>query len=114
MAVIGFDPVIAVATGPLTTSPCYLALDLEFPNCSRIASQTIPGDYLWRLVVRVRQCLLQEQLGSYPVSRLGQVEVDRLPVTINGTEQVHPFPSDPYESLIHVPSGRFPLHLAVQ
>src|SRR3954447_4258622 len=114
MTVVGFDPVTAVAAGPFTAPPGYVAFRPKLSNRRRVGSQTIPGEYVRRLVVGVGQRLLQEQLGGHSVPRVGEVKVDGLPVPINRAEQVHPFAGNSYESLIHVPRGRFPLHLAMQ
>jgi hypothetical protein len=68
VAVIGFDPVIAIALGSLTIAPRDAPLGLEFPKRRWIAPQAIPGEYLRRPVVRVGQCLFQEQLGGFAIT----------------------------------------------
>jgi len=55
---------------------------------------------------------LQEQLGSFAIARLRQVEVYGL--AMDGTEQILLFTGDANESLIHMPSRRFPLHFPLK
>jgi hypothetical protein len=83
VAVIGFDAVIAIAPGSLTIAPRDAPLGLEFPKRRWIAPQAIPGEYLRRPVVRVGQCLFQEQLGGFAITPLGEVEVYRLALAID-------------------------------
>jgi hypothetical protein len=55
MAVIGFDPVIAVVPGPVATKRSQLPVRLQVSNRRRIAAQSIPGEYLWRPIVGIVQ-----------------------------------------------------------
>src|SRR4051794_26539174 len=66
---------------------------VEFPDRGRIAPQAIPGEYTRSSVVRVGQCLLQEQLGCLAITSFREVEIDGLAIAVYGAEQVHPFPA---------------------
>jgi hypothetical protein len=110
--VIGFDPVIAVAASSLSAPRHNATLALKFPDRRRIAPQATSGEYTRSSVVRVGQCLLQEQLGCLTITSFREVEIDSLAIAVYGAEQVHPFSGDANESLIQVPSGRLPFNLA--
>ena len=64
MAVIRFDPVIAVASGSLAASPRQATLGLQFPECGWITAQAITGKDVRKAGVGIRQCFLQKQLGG--------------------------------------------------
>ena len=76
MAVIGFDPVIAIRARPLPTMLPHAALDLQFSNRRWITSQPVSGKHVWRWIVRIGHRSSQEQLGGFAIARLRQVEVD--------------------------------------
>ena len=57
---------------------------------------------------------LKEQLCRLAIPRFGQVEVNRLSISVDGAEQVHPAASDSNKRLVHVPSRRFPFNSTVQ
>ena len=56
-------------------------------------------------IVSVGQCPFEEQLGGLAVTRLGQVEINCLPMRIHSAEQTHPFTENPNKGFIDVPSG---------
>ena len=78
VAVIGFDPVIAVGAGSLAAVARDLTVCLEFPKCGWIAAQTIAGEYVGRSVIGVCQRSFQEQFGGLAIPRLRKIEIDRL------------------------------------
>ena len=91
-----------------------MSFRLQLPQRGWVTPQPIPREYEWRLVVRIGQGLFQEQLGSFAIPRLRQVEVHGLALAIDGTKQVLPLPGDPNEGFIHVPSGRFAFHFSLR
>src|SRR5262249_16700563 len=97
----------------LTATPLHLPLGLEFSNGRWVASQAIGSESVRRPIVRIRWSL-QEDLGSFAISRLRQVEIDGLAMGFKSAEQVHPFAGDPDEGLIDVPGRGFPLYFALQ
>ena len=114
MSVIGFDRVVCVPASPLPARRTDLAFRLQLANCSRVTPQAISGEHVRRPVVLVGQRLAQKDLCRFAVASLGQIEVNRLPVGVDGPEQVHLFRADADEGLVHVPGGGFPLHVTVQ
>src|SRR3954453_3142528 len=109
MTVVGFDPVIAVGAGPLTAPPGYVAFRLKLSNRRRIASQTISGEYVRRLVVGVGQRLLQEQLGGHSVPRLGEVKSTVCPCPSTARNRYIQLPAirTKVSSMCHVEDFRF-------
>jgi hypothetical protein len=63
VAMIGLDPVIAVRSRALPATAMQLTFILQLANGSR-ATQTVSGEDMWWAVVRVGQCLLQEDLAA--------------------------------------------------
>src|SRR5512144_1696360 len=55
VAVIRFDTVIAITTGPLPAMSAYVTLGLQFPDRGRIAPQSISGKDVWRPIIAVGQ-----------------------------------------------------------
>jgi hypothetical protein len=107
MPMVRLDPVIGKTMCSLTAVPIHLSLGLEFSKSRWVAAQAISGEHMWRPIVRIRQSLLQEDLRRFAIARLRQIEIDGLAMSVNRTEQVHPFAGDPNESLVHVPSRGF-------
>jgi len=89
VAVIGFDSVIAIAPSSLAAVLRDLSFGLQLPPRGRVTTQAIPDEYMWRPVVRIGQSLFQEQLGSFAIPRLRQVEVYSLALAIDRPKQVH-------------------------
>jgi hypothetical protein len=56
-------------------------------------------------IIRIGQGSLQKDLGAFPIPRFRQVEVHRVPVAVDGAEQVHPAAGDPHKGFTHVPGG---------
>lgn len=83
---IGFDPVIIMAVGLLPASVHY-----AFPQCCRITAEAISDEDMWRPVIWIRQRLFQEQLRGFPIPRLRKIEVHRLTMAIDSSEEIHPF-----------------------
>jgi hypothetical protein len=83
VAVVGFDPVIAIAARSLPTALCQATLALEFPDRRRIAPQPVSREHVQRSIVGVCQSPLQKQLGGFAVARFGEVEIDGLSTARN-------------------------------
>jgi hypothetical protein len=111
---IGFDLVIAIAASALSTMPRDTSLRLQLPQRRWIPSQPIPGEYIWRSVVRIGQSLFQKPLGRFAVTRLRSGEVYGLTLGIDSAKQVHPLAGDANERLIPMPSRGFALYLSLQ
>jgi hypothetical protein len=65
-----------------------------------------------RGVIRICHRSLEEDLRSFAVSRLRQIEVHRLAAAVNGTEQVTPTAGDPNIGFIDVPGRALALQVA--
>jgi len=87
---------------------------LQFADRGRITAQAIPREDVGRAIVGIRQRLFQEAFGGFPIPRLRKVEVHGLPLAVDGPEQVQPASRNPNEGFIHVPGGRFLLHVPPQ
>jgi hypothetical protein len=67
MAVVGFDAIIRVALGSMSTAVAELAFLLQFPNGGRITAQSVSRKNMWQAVVGIGQRSLQEALRSFPI-----------------------------------------------
>jgi hypothetical protein len=104
---VRFDPVVRVGPLAVSTRLMHQALTLQFADRCWITAQTIPSEDARRTVVSIRQCLLQETFGGFPVARLRKIEIHGLPMAVDCREQVQPTPGNPNEGFIEVLSGRF-------
>jgi hypothetical protein len=114
MPMVRLDPVISKTVCSLTAVPLHLSLGLEFSKRRCVAAQAISGKHVRRPIIRIRQSLLQEDLRRSAIARLRQIEINGLAMSVNRSEQVHPFAGDSNESLVDVPSCGFSFHLALQ
>jgi hypothetical protein len=83
---IGFDSIITVSARSLAAAARQATLGLQFPERSWITAQAISGEDVRNPIVGIGQCFLQKLRVSFAVPCFGEVEVDRLPVAIDGTE----------------------------
>ena len=69
-SVVRFDPVVRIGSRAMPTRLTDQPLTLQFANRCWVAAQTIPTEDARRTVVSIRQCLLQETFGGFPIARL--------------------------------------------
>src|SRR5262249_38399351 len=103
-----------IGSGAMPTRTMHQALAFQFADGCWITAQTIPSQYAGRTVVWIRQCLLQETFGAFPIARFRKIEIDGLPMAVNCPEQVQPMPGNANESFIHMPGGRFRFEVSAQ
>ena len=69
--VVGFDAIICVGSGSVTTTMTDLAFVLQFSNGGWITSQSVSSEYVWRSIIGIRQGSHQEAFGGFPIASCG-------------------------------------------
>jgi hypothetical protein len=67
-----------------------------------IGAMTICGHSLWRMTHRL-ECLLEKALRCIHIALLAHHRVNQIPVTINGSREITPFPVDTHVGFIDMP-----------
>ena len=71
VAVVGFDAIVRVASGLMSTAVTEMTFPLHFSNGCRITSQSVSNEHAWYAVVGISQGSLQEALRGFPITSFG-------------------------------------------
>ena len=80
------------------------ALFLQLANGLAMAARLVGVDHVGLVPgFAAAQGFAEKPLGGFRVAGLGQVEIDGVPVAVNGAIQIRPFAFDLDAGLIHAP-----------
>ena len=104
---VGLDDVVQVLDLSMQRLLRAPALLLQLGQGSAIGRRLVGvDDPELLLVLQAVQCLAEEALGRCRVARRREVEVDRVPVLIDGPVQIGPLAADLHVGLVDAPAGR--------
>jgi hypothetical protein len=104
-AMIGFDDIVQVFTGPVFCAGRQLALALQPADRFRVGTEFIGGDRGRRPVAHGRQRFSQETMGCPSIATVCQHEINQAAMLVEGSKQVLPPAANFHIRLVHAPGG---------